>query len=293
MKKSSKGLSLDMFRSGLIVQRIARLLAMVAVLIGGTMLLVMPVRAHERLELIQASSDAPLGVQLPLAVAPISLTHSVSQTIQVGNSEACGSTQSGYTSQNSFWRVYDLDGDFGIFKPFTIDSLIFGVDNTNGIFNVSIRAYSLSGPFITKNLTLISQTNVELDGASNGTFISVDLPNAIIAPDRDLVIEIDVPNGQSQPANFFPASNDLGQTDPSYLSAPGCGFPEPTDLASLGFPDMHLIMTVQGNTDSPTAVTLRDFGSHAAPMVPFVTFATTTFALAGALVYVFNRTRNP
>src|SRR5262249_33553883 len=35
------------------------------------------------------------------------------------------------------------------------------------------------------------------------------------------------------------------QTAPSYLSAPNC-VPTPTDLATLGFPDMHIAMTVHG-----------------------------------------------
>lgn len=289
MKKSSKGLSLDMAPSGLIVQRVIRFWVMLAVLIGGTLLLVMPVRAQEPLELTQAPNGSPPGTQPPLPISPISLTHSVSLTIQSGNSQACGSTQSGYTAQNSFWRVYDLDGDFGIIDPFTVQGVIFGVDNTNGIFNVTVRAYTLSGPFTLENLTLISQASIQLDDASNGTLVSVELPPAIMSAQLDLVIEIDVPNGQSQPANFYPASNDLGQTDPSYLSAPSCGFPEPTDLAALGFPEMHLVMIVNGDTGFPTAVSLSDFTSRTTSALPFITFVGTAITLTGAMVYVFRR----
>lgn len=286
MKNSSKGLSLDMFRSGLIVQRIALCVAMVAVLIGGMLLLVMPVRAQEPLELRQDLATAPLGLN-PLT--PLSLTHSVSQTVQIGNSEACRSTQGGYTQPNSFWRVFDLNGDFGIFSPFMVESVVFGVDNTTGIFEVTVRAYRLSGPFVIKNLTLISEATTELDSANNGSLVTVDLPDAIISPDDDLVIEIDVPSGLTQVAVFFPGSNNLGQNDPSYLSAVACGFPEPTDLGSLGFPDMHLVMTVNGDVSDPTAVTLGDFSSHAAPAVPYAAFAGTALALAAAMGYVFRR----
>lgn len=275
--------------SGLIVQRVIRVWVMLAVLIGGTLLLVLPVRAQEPLELTQAPNGAPPGTQQPLPIFPVTLTHSVSNTIQSGNSQACGSTQSGYTAQNSFWRVYDLDGDFGIFNPFTVQGVVFGVDNTNGIFDVTVRAYTLSGPFTLENLTLISQANLQLDSASNGTLVSLNLPPATMSAQQDLVIEIDVPNGQAQPANFYPASNDLGQTDPSYLSAPSCGFPEPTDLAALGFPEMHLVMTVNGDTESPTAVSLSDFNRRADSTLPFATFVGTAITLSAAMVYVYQR----
>jgi hypothetical protein len=278
-----------MSQSGLIVQRVIRFWVMLAVLVSGTVLLALPVRAQEPLELTQAPNGSPPGTQHPLPTSPISLTHSVSLTIQSGNSQACGSTQSGYTAQNSFWRVYDLDGDFGIIDPFTVQGVVFGVDNTNGIFDVTVRAYTLSGPFTLENLTLISQANLQLDSASNGTLVSVTLPQATMSPQSDLVIEIDVPNGQAQPANFYPASNDLGQTDPSYLSAPSCGFPEPTDLADLGFPEMHLVMIVNGDTGLPTAVSLSDFTSRTASTLPVATFVGTVITLTGVMVYVFRR----
>ena len=270
--------------SGLIVRRVIRLWMMATVLIGATVLLILPVRARGPLELTHAPFEVHSGIQLPPVVSPISITHSLSLSIQSGNSQACGSTQSGYTAQNSFWRTFDLDGEFGIIDSFTVEGVIFGVDNTNGIFDVTVRAYTLSGPFTIENLTLLSQANLQLDSASNGTLVSVPLPPTTIPAQRDLVIEIDVPNGQAQPANFYPASNDLGQTNASFLSAPSCGFPEPTDLATLGFPDMHLVMVVTGDTSSPTAVTLASFENttYLSPYAP--TMASAGFIFAGIAI---------
>lgn len=270
--------------SGRIVQRLAALLAMIAVVCGGAILLVMPAHAREPLEPTPFVEGALFSTQPPL-----SITHSVSQTVQIGNSDACRSTQGGYTQQNSFWRVFDLNGDFGIFDPYTVKEVVFGVDNTNGIFNINVRAYSLSGTFALENLTLLTQATIQLDNASNGTLVTIDVPDAIISPQLDLVIEVNVPNGQSQPAIFLPASNDLGQTDPSYLSAPACGFAEPTDLALLGLPDMHLVMVVNGETGSPTAVTLSDFDSRTASILPMVAFAGSVFGLAGTLIYLLRQ----
>jgi hypothetical protein len=284
MKNSSKGLSLDMPPFGRIGQRLAVLLAMIAVLCGGALLLIAPAHAQEPLERLPFAQNAPISSQPPL-----SITHSISQTVQVGNSDACRSTQGGYTQQNSFWRVFDLNGEFGIVDLYTVQEVVFGVDNTTGIFDVNVRAYSLEGAFTLENLTLLSQATIQLDNASNGTLVTIDLPDATISPQLDLVIEVDVPNGQAQPANFFPASNDLGQTDLSYLSAPACGFAEPTDLSLLGLPNMHLVIVVNGETGSPTAVTLSDFNSRTAPVILYAAFAGSALVLAGAMWLVFKR----
>jgi len=42
-------------------------------------------------------------------------------------------------------------------------------------------------------------------------------------------------------------SNTSGQTKSGYLRAPECGAGLPTSIASLGFPTMHMIMTVSGH----------------------------------------------
>jgi hypothetical protein len=47
---------------------------------------------------------------------------------------------------------------------------------------------------------------------------------------------------------FFIGANDNGQTDPGYLAATDCGIVNPTDIALLGFPDDHIVMTVNGDT---------------------------------------------
>ena len=49
---------------------------------------------------------------------------------------------------------------------------------------------------------------------------------------------------------FFPGSNGFGQTAPSYIRAPTCGNPDPSDYALVGpgFPDVHLIIIANGET---------------------------------------------
>src|SRR6185436_1773755 len=54
------------------------------------------------------------------------------------------------------------------------------------------------------------------------------------------------PDGQPNQNSFFIGSNNLGQSGPSYISAASCGIANPTNLASIGFPNMHIVMNVLG-----------------------------------------------
>lgn len=72
----------------------------------------------------------------------------------------------------------------------------------------------------------------------------IELPGDGSPADVDLVVEVEAEDG----LEFLLGANSAGQTGPSYLAAPGCGNPEPTDLATGDFqgqsyPDTHAVMT--------------------------------------------------
>src|SRR5581483_9668523 len=57
---------------------------------------------------------------------------------------------------------------------------------------------------------------------------------------------------------FFIGSNTDPETGTSYLNAADCGGPDPTPTGDLGFPDMHIVMNVNGRcpggaSPTPTA----------------------------------------
>src|SRR5690554_5587815 len=45
----------------------------------------------------------------------ITITHSASTVVAAGSGVSCGNQQEGYTSENSYWRVFDLS-EFGLAK---------------------------------------------------------------------------------------------------------------------------------------------------------------------------------
>jgi hypothetical protein len=64
-----------------------------------------------------------------------------------------------------------------------------------------------------------------------------------------LVVEVDTPDMSDTGGGLFIGSNPDGQTAPSYIRSDSCEISEPTDLAAIGFPGMHIVMNVTGTTD--------------------------------------------
>lgn len=50
--------------------------------------------------------------------------------------------------------------------------------------------------------------------------------------------------------SLYFGSNPFGQAPPTYIESASCALTEPTDLADLGYPDVHVVMVVNGQSDS-------------------------------------------
>lgn len=172
----------------------------------------------------------------------IILTHSVSQSIISGNSVSCNSA--GLHTDNSYWRSFDLNS-FGIYSELNVKAVEIGIEQATSSGSgqpLTVNLYTSAGAFPGGARTLIGTTTVTVSDQS-GTIISIPI-TASVPAGSELVVEIFTPDGQAVGNSFFIGSNNLGQTAPSYISASGCGVPTPTDLSSLGFPNMHIVMNV-------------------------------------------------
>jgi hypothetical protein len=175
----------------------------------------------------------------------ITITHSTSQAIAVGNSVSCNAN--GLHTDNSYYRVFDLANDFGIVGTFDVTAVQYGIEQATSPATqpVSVRLYTLNGVLNTANLTPIGNTTDNIPN-QNGT-IFTSLVNGTVPPSGVLVVEVFTPNGQAANNSFFIGSNPAGQSDPSYLRAADCGVAQPTPTGSIGFPNMHIVMNVIGN----------------------------------------------
>ena len=176
----------------------------------------------------------------------VTITHSVSQEIIQGNSVSCNSGAG--NAENGFLRTFKLE-DFDITSDFNVKSVSFGVESATVAQPLSVKLYTLEGDDVVyANMTPIGSADITLQ-PQDLTIVSVPVEGTAPAGST-LVVELDSPNLQNIGGFFFPGSNNLGQTAPTYLRSATCGVPDPTPTGDIGFPGMHLVMNVTGETGS-------------------------------------------
>ncbi len=197
-------------------------------------------------------NGSPGESQIPLSPGPTTITQSTdTTTITALNSVACP------IDDDNFARRFDLDGDHSIVGQFDVSSVDFAVESGTIGASLTVNLYSIaaSDPLLVANLTLIGTATISATTAGPG-FETVAVAGSIADPTTtDLYVEIFVPDS-TQAFVFFPGSNANGQIAPNYLRSAGCGADEPTATGDLGFPDMHLVMLVDG-TENQIPVTLQ------------------------------------
>jgi len=187
------------------------------------------------------------GVAIP---GPNSITQSTdTSTITSLNSVHCGS--GGLHADNSYIRRFFLDADHGIVGAFSVESVDWAIESATGATGsqpVEVNLYSIPvGAALTfANLTSIGSSNISVADASLSG-ISTNVSGVVSDPTTlDLVVEVFTPSGQASGNGFFIGSNPNGETQPSYLAAAACGISEPTATGAIDFPNMQILMVVNG-----------------------------------------------
>lgn len=194
----------------------------------------------------------------------LEISQNTSQAVLVEGGLACGD---GFgTADNQWYRRFHLDTDHGIVGGFQVTGVLFTAEglyeqenpmDLNQIVHLNFHSIAKADPMLLANLTLIGTQDCQIpkmerlvlaEGVaiqSSGNFGT--LPDVTT---HDLVFEISAdlsldPEGVQY--GFYLGGNDDGETREGYLSSVTCGFPEPTLLADLGFPNVHFVMIVYGS----------------------------------------------
>jgi hypothetical protein len=218
---------------------------------------------------VPAGGSATANFSLVASSVPRTITHSQSQTIVADNSVACINAAAQHTD-NAYLREFTLT-NFAINGPFAVSSVEFGVELAQAGSGSSqpvevwlYRKTNPSGPLTYGNLTIIATASVNIPNQSLERYT---VPIAGTAPAGSvLVVELYTPNGQGSGHMFFIGSNESGQTGPSYIAAPDCDIDEPTNIANIGFPNMHIVMNVTGVTTTAAPEADLSAGSAAVPV---------------------------
>jgi hypothetical protein len=201
----------------------------------------------------ESYGQVPIPEQDALSVT---ITHSVDPVNVVAGSVACNA--GGLHTDNSYYRAFTLSA-FGINNPFNVISVQIGIEqatSTSGSQSITCNLYTGVPGFPTGypgSFTLIGTSTVTIT-PQNLTLYTFNVAGTVPVG-QQLVVEIFTPNGQTLGNGFFIGSNSAGQTAPSYIAAVDCGISSPTDLAALGFPNMHIIMSVTGDEVVPVELT--------------------------------------
>ena len=211
---------------------------------------------------IVAAALAPASA----AAAPTTLSQNTATVITAFNSVSCNS---GFHRENHYIRRFDLDGGHGITGAFEITEVTFGIESATGgpqPVDVILSTIPNGSPLTFGNMSPLASETVTVNDADSNSLFDVDISATVSDPTAtDLVVDVRTPDGTAGEDSFLIGSNSAGQTAPSYIAAAECGISEPTDLAAIGFPNMHIVMSVTGESQPDLVATPDelDFGTHA------------------------------
>jgi len=167
-------------------------------------------------------------------------------TITSANSVACADNTSGNTTDNSYYRVFDLSAN-GVNSTYSVSSVHIGVEqasSTAGSQQVDVRLYTLSGAVSVANLTQIGTASASVSDAT-GSFVDVPI-TASVPGGSQLVVEVHTADGTTAGNTFYIGSNAGGESAPGYIMAADCSVTDMTTDTAIGYPDMHMLVEVTG-----------------------------------------------
>jgi hypothetical protein len=223
----------------------------VVALVPFVLCAVVAVQAAPTKRLSQSQAQGVKTKQGAGPLAPQSITQSTDpNTISAGSSVAC---QGGATTDNGWWRLFDLDDDHGLAGMFTVESVDYGIETSVGPQNITARVYCLDEglPFFGVFLVQVGTGSVFHSADANLEFFNVVIsPGASCdSASQDMAVELHSDDCLESGTclQLFIGMNSLGQSAPSYITAEDCGIVDPIDLAGIGFPNAHMVMVVNGN----------------------------------------------
>jgi hypothetical protein len=223
----------------------------------------------------------------PGGSCPPTITESSSQAITTGNSVACSSDGGITTTENHYWRAFNMSTFTGGLE-YDVTSVSFGIEQaTSGTGTgqpVTVNLYANHGtPFPGgdwQSNMIASSGPINIPDQTQ-TIFSQPITATVPAGTLELVMEVTNPDGSSLGNAFFIGSNASPETGPSYLSAVACGINDPTPVGDIGFPNMHIVYNVNGScpggtSPTPTATATATVTVSATPTATASTTATAT-----------------
>lgn len=169
------------------------------------------------------------------------LTQSTNETFIDSNSVWCGTLD--HNAETSLARGFIAPADL------TLKCVAFGIrENTGGAANVNVRVLVGSPSSLYADLTLVSETVVSVADNTAFALFTAELGEVQIPAGSQFIIELNTPSrvpglgGDGGLLSF--GTNTLGQSSSTYMRASECAMDDFVDVASLGFGNRHLVMSL-------------------------------------------------
>ncbi len=200
------------------------------------------------------------------ACGPVSVSQSSSTVPEALSSLACIDDATRFHYDNSWYRAFPAPG-----PQFEVCAVEISIEEAQsgagGGQPLTINVYAnpdhaFPGNFDCLADQLVGTATIDVaDQALSNLVVPV---SAVIPAGAEMIVEISVPDGIASQDKFFPGSNSQPQTGPTYVYSPvGCADPGRMNLADLGYPESHLILSVQGTLDDrePAAIAVDAAGN--------------------------------
>ena len=192
--------------------------------------------------------DAPVSVDAPAGPMTKILNQTTDQTVTVGSSVTCGNNTLGYTSANSWYRVF-TPGVAGVYHVQHVD---FAAQEASAGDTVKVSVGTYAGAVGAATLNtgqmtpLISNVSVAVGATTTGEPLSantaVDIPAG-----ANMYVQIDTPDYSAGGTQFFYIGASAGgETTAGYILATACSVNTPEKLTTASATAGALILTVTG-----------------------------------------------
>jgi hypothetical protein len=222
---------------------------------------------------------------------PQAITQSTDpDTMFSGSGVAC--SDGGFTRENSWLRLFDLDGDHGLVGWWGVESVDWGMETLTGTLPFVVNIYCLDDglPLLYQFMTLVgSGTTQAVDGQL--LFYNTTVSGGCDTATQDMAVELfgDDCEILGTCTLYWIGANDLGQIAPSYIASASCGVVDPVDLAAIGFPDSHLVMVVKSYYSDDDGGSPDDGGGGDVPATTSVGAVLLLLLLLGSSAYFMRR----
>ena len=204
------------------------------------------------------------------------ITLTQSELLEVtGGGVRCGNADLGYSTENYFYRVFDLSIEPEIEEGFSVSQVTAGIaiptwpdgtpTQTGTIYLYNLTTPPAGGIIDSTALVQVGQADFDLDGPAGALLLQTVEISGSFADDDLLVATMFLPTGDPEVNTELPGSvsmsqggNEFGTTANEFLASASCGISNPQDITTLGAFDSQWSLAVTGTVFDPGSVCTGD-----------------------------------